>query len=260
MIDERLEEQASLHVLGGLSAEETRDFETELRQNADLRKLVAELGVVTEAVAGTAPLVAPPPALRHKILGQVGPRENIVPFPVQPRSNPFVVWLPWALAACLAVVCWVQTLNQNSLQTHIKSLTQTAEALSSATNDLQQTIAELRASKDLSNLRVAVLGALLKEEPKAVAVSLWDDKSQSGELIVENMTPLPSDKDYELWVIDPQYATPVAAGTFQVDAEGKGRVQFKANQPIKTAGKFAVTREAKGGSPTPKGTMVLIGG
>ncbi len=69
MIDERLEEQASLHVLGGLSAEETRAFEAELRQSAELQQLVAELQNVTQAVAGNVTLVAPPTALARENFG-----------------------------------------------------------------------------------------------------------------------------------------------------------------------------------------------
>jgi len=260
MIDERLEEQASLHVLGALSAEETRAFETELRQNAELRKLVAELNAVTDVVAGSVPLVTPPPALRQKVLAEIDRQEKIVPLvqPVAEKSS--FAWLPWAIAACLAIFCGLQNLSLNSLHSQVNVLIRTAEALQNTTNDLQNALAELRQNNNLANVHVAVLGALLADEPKAVAVSLWDDKNQTGEFVGQSLTPLPKDKDYQLWVIDPQYATPVDAGVFQVDDQGKVRVQFKAKQPIKTAAKFAVTREAKGGSPTPKGTMVLIGG
>jgi anti-sigma-K factor RskA len=260
MIDERLEELASLHVLGGLSAEETRAFEAELRQSAELQQLVAELQTVTQAVAGNVTLVAPPSALREKILAQVEPAEKIVAFPSPPSAEKSgFAWLPWAIAACLAIFCLLQNLSLNSLRTNIKSLSQTAESLQAATNNLQTALAELRQNNQLANVRVSVLGALLADEPKAVAVSLWDDKNQTGEFIGESLTPLAKDKDYQLWIIDPQYPSPVDAGVFQVDDQGKVRLQFKTKQFIKTAAKFAVTREAKGGSPTPKGTMVLLG-
>jgi anti-sigma-K factor RskA len=32
--------------------------------------------------------------------------------------------------------------------------------------------------------------------------------------VVENIGLLPADKDYQLWVIDPKYPTPVSAGVF----------------------------------------------
>jgi anti-sigma-K factor RskA len=266
MIDERLEEQASLHVLGGLTAEETRAFEAELRQSAELRQMVAELSAVTEAVAGTVELVAPPPGLRETILAQIDQRQKIVQLPVaeeeeeEDEPERSIIWLPWALAACLTIICGLLVGRENSMRTRIQDLSQVAQSLQAATNDLQNALAEVRQNNNLANVHVTVLGALLPEEAKAVAVSLWDEKNQTGEFVAQSLTPLDKDKDYQLWVIDPQYATPVDAGVFQVDDQGKVRVQFKAKQPIKTAAKFAVTREAKGGSPTPKGTMVLLGG
>ena len=77
--------------------------------------------------------------------------------------------------------------------------------------------------------------------------------------MAENLKPLASDRDYELWVID-ETQTPVAAGVFQVDANGKIRMDFKPSRLVKTAGTFAVTEEVKGGvaSPTVK-NMVLAG-
>jgi anti-sigma-K factor RskA len=106
-----------------------------------------------------------------------------------------------------------------------------------------------------------MLGSLLQDQPKAVAVSLWDEEHQTGVFVVQNLKPLPKDKDYQLWVIDPQYGTPVDAGVFQVDAQGNVRLQFKAKLPIKTAKQFAVTQEVKGGAPVPTvANMVLAGG
>jgi len=79
--------------------------------------------------------------------------------------------------------------------------------------------------------------------------------------VVQNLKPLPADRDYQLWVIDPKYATPVSAGVFQVDGQGGGRINFKPDKNIATAGKFAVTLEPKGGLPTPTlKNLVLLGG
>jgi anti-sigma-K factor RskA len=142
----------------------------------------------------------------------------------------------------------------------IAELSQLAQTLQNATNDLQHAVLALQETNRLASMRIAMLGSLLSDQPKAVAVSLWDEKNQNGVFVVQNMKPLPNNKDYQLWVIDPQYKTPVDAGVFQVDEQGNVRFQFKAKSHINTANKFAVTEEEKGGSPTPKGTMVLIGG
>jgi anti-sigma-K factor RskA len=142
----------------------------------------------------------------------------------------------------------------------ISSLTALANTLQSATNDLQQTVLALEATNRLANLKIAMLNSLLADAPTAVAVTLWDDSKQEGVFVVQHLKPLPADKDYQLWVME-NGTTPVDAGVFRVDANGGVRVDFKAKQAIKVAGKFAVTEETHGGvaSPTIK-NMVLVGG
>jgi anti-sigma-K factor RskA len=79
-------------------------------------------------------------------------------------------------------------------------------------------------------------------------------------VVVRHHKPPPKDKDYQLWIIDPRYPTPVDAGLLKVDNSGNGRVDFKARQTIQNASQFAVTEEVKGGAPVPTlKAMVLAG-
>jgi len=140
-------------------------------------------------------------------------------------------------------------------------LDQLADQLRGATNQLSQTVASLQSATKLADVRIALLSSLLSDDPKAVAVSLWDNQQQSGVFVVQNLKPLPADRDYQLWVIDPKYKIPVSAGVFQVDNSGNVRLHFKADKAIVTADKFAVTLEPKGGLPTPTlKNLVLLGG
>jgi anti-sigma-K factor RskA len=269
MMDERREEQASLYVLGTLPSAELAAFEAELRRDAELQQLVEALRVSRDALAGTVPRVNPPPALKQKILDQIEARKKITALPVNPpRVDSALAWFPWALAACLAVLCVVSFTKENKMQEKLDAqakkltdLNQLADSLKGQTEDLRVTVAKLSETNRLENLRIAMLNSLLTEEPKAVAVSLWDNDRQSGVFLVQNLKPLAADRDYQLWVIDPKYATPVSAGVFQVDAQGYVRLEFKTDKLIETANKFAVTEEPKGGLPTPTmKNMVLIGG
>ncbi|RYD36969.1 MAG: hypothetical protein EOP86_04560 [Verrucomicrobiaceae bacterium] len=151
------------------------------------------------------------------------------------------------------------------------SLASTREALEKAKASLEELngrqstlLAELNALREDSQLdktRIAVLGSLLKDSPKAVAVSLWRQETQQGLLVVENLPALPPGRDYQLWVIDPNRKTPVSAGVFKVDVDGKVRLEFKPVAPVREASKFAVTVEREGGSPTPDlKQLVVIGG
>jgi anti-sigma-K factor RskA len=261
MIDERMEEQASLHVLGALTPEEAYEFKKAMTADPELQALVARLSKATGALAGSVPLADPPPQLRAKILAQVAPQQKVVALPE--RRTGFAAWLPWSLAGCMAVLCLLLSLQDSRLkdtlaaQTHqISDLNQLAQSLESATNNLQQTVLALQETNRLVNLRIAMLDSVLAGAPKAVAVSLWDNSKQEGVFVSQNLKPLPADRDYQLWVLD--NGRPVDAGVFRVDENGGVRVEFKTKLPIKVAGRFAVTEEVKGGvaSPTIK-NMVL---
>lgn len=265
MIDERMQEQASLHVLGALTPVEAYEFKQQLHADPELQAYVARLSVATGAMAGAVPAAEPPPQLRAKILAQVAEKQKVVTLP-EWRSA-FVRWFPWAAAVCLAIECVVLFTQAGRLSEHVETqlvriaaLNQLAQNLQTATNNLQQTVLALQETNRLAGLRIAMLNSLLADSPKAVAVSLWDDAKQEGVFVVQNLKPLPADRDYQLWVLD-NGTTPVDAGVFRVDENGNVRVEFKAKSLIKVAGKFAVTEEVKGGvaSPTIK-NMVLVGG
>ena len=108
MIDERREAQASLYVLGALPMEEVRDFEQALRADLELQLLVSELRSAADAMVVAFPQVAPPPALKQSIMRAVWPADpGSMPVVVQPDSFTRALqnWLPWALAACFALLC-----------------------------------------------------------------------------------------------------------------------------------------------------------
>ena len=255
MIDERLEEQASLHVLGALSDAEAREFKQKLRADPELQAYVARLSTATGALAGSVSMAEPPPQLRAKILAQVGDKQKIISLPE--RKTGFAAWLPWTLAAGFAALCIVLNVQDAQLRKtvgdqtqQINNLNQLAQSLSTATNNLQQTVLALQEKNRLANLRIAMLNSLEADAPKAIAVSLWDNEKQDGVLVVQNLKALAADRDYELWVMD-ENQNPVAAGVFHMDDGSVVRLDFKPSRTIKTAGKFCVTEEVKGGVAAP---------
>jgi len=262
MIDERMEEQASLYALGALDAKEARAFEAAMRCDPELQQLVAALRSAADAVAGDAPLLAPPPDLKQKILGEIDRRQKVVPLnPAASQPQPSFSWFPWALAACLAVLCGILMVRQSNRESdfnaQLAQLNQTVATLEATTNDLHLVVAELKRQNDMANLRIAVLDSMVADS-KAMAVTLWDNDRQSGMLVVQKLGELPPDKDYQLWVIDTS-GKPVDAGVFKIGADGNLRAAFSAKSKVNAAGKFAVTVEDKGGAPQPKGKMVLLG-
>ena len=184
-------------------------------------------------------------------------------------------FIPWAAAAGLALAAgWVAQLyyisrSEIALLTNRQALAELA--LQSARNQLeaerllaQRQLADLtqqmKAQGDLANFKITTLASMLNNSPQALAVAVWDPARQEGILQVEKLPALATDKDYQLWVVDPQYPSPVDGGVFTVDARtGAARIRFKSKQPVKTIDAFAVTLERKGGVPKAEGPFVLLG-
>lgn len=112
MIDERTETQASLFALGALPPDEAREFEAALRVDSRLRVLVQELRAAADGMAAGFPRVAPPAGLKAKVMAALDRRPArpastvVVPLDTAPAPG-WAAWMPWALAACFAVLCVV---------------------------------------------------------------------------------------------------------------------------------------------------------
>ncbi len=107
MIDQQLQEQAALCVLAALEAEEKITFETALAQNAELQAFVEEMKCVAATLAHSAPDRRPPPELQRRILAAIREEKPRHPWSAVPP------WVPWALAASLAVCSGVLLLSRS---------------------------------------------------------------------------------------------------------------------------------------------------
>jgi len=288
MIDEQLEETASLYALGALEADEKAAFETQLAGNEELQGLVDDLTATTASLAHTAPLRMPPPHLEAAILREI--RESKIVRPSFTAAR----WIPWALAAGLAVSTGLLFVARTKLEQRLTDLRfeqQLAQAqvarlsaerdnaasklanLEKRDADSSATIATLSREREkmagelgrlqerdsISQMQIATLTSKLSEAPKATAFVIWDAEHQRGVLTAVDVPPNAADHDYQLWVVDPKYQIPVDAGVFSVKNGETTKVVFKPNRPITSADAFAVSLERKGGVPKAEGPMVLVG-
>jgi anti-sigma-K factor RskA len=277
MIDERQEELASLHALDLLEGPERDSFVAEMAANPELKKLVADLRHASSGLAHMAPEATPPEALKARVLasaksdigaGAPAAGHNIIHFPT---------WVPWLAAACLSVATiWAgrkysmsrqefasmqeqQQVASQELEQTRSQLAATKQQLASASLNVETLTAKLKDEGDLAKYKISTLASMLGNTPAAVAVAVWDPTRERGVLTVSKLPALASEKDYQLWVIDAKYPSPVSAGTFVVDPKtGEAHIVFKADKPVDSIAKFAVSLERKGGSPSPQGPIVLI--
>ncbi|MEO7598311.1 MAG: anti-sigma factor [Opitutus sp.] len=150
--------------------------------------------------------------------------------------------------------------SKSELTTRHTELAQINEKLAAATTLVGELETRLRSEGDLAQFKIATLASMAGNSPQALAVAVWNPKTQQGILRVEKLPALASDKDYQLWLIDPAYPAPVDGGVFTVDpATGHAQVNFKPNQKVNNAAKFAVSLERKGGVPKAEGPILLLG-
>src|SRR4029453_15792630 len=157
MISEEQQDQAALYALGLLGAEEDAAFESELRANAELRDLVRELRDAAGDVALTAPQLVPPASLKQRILGEVAlESKRVVPMPPRRVS---LGWIPWAIAAGLAVFCGLLAVDRVRLE---------------------RQLADIRAVCPLKQNTFILLGPSAPAPADAKATVAWQPGRQSG--------------------------------------------------------------------------------
>ncbi|MGI8955703.1 MAG: anti-sigma factor [Chthoniobacterales bacterium] len=230
-MNEQLEEQASLYVLGLLETDESAAFVQRLESDPELRAVVDQLDEAAAAVAHAAPPRALPPQLRERLLAEVR-KGKTVAFPR--RSN----WLPWAIAACLAL---------------------TSAYLVAERAGLRKRLTRLEQRDFLAQIQIASLSSKLENAPDANAVVVWDEKKQRGILKVTQLPRNDENRDYQLWLVDPRYKDPVDGGVFHVANDGSLRVPFHPASPVREAKGFAISLERKGGVTKAEGPIVLLG-
>jgi len=233
-MNEQLEEEASLYVLELLEPKEAVAFEAQIARDEELRRYVDELRETTAKYAHSVPMRFPPLAMEGRILSAI--RDQIQP---NARGTSSAVnWLPWALAACLAIAC---VLLAND-RLHAK-----------------KQIARLEKRNAMAEMQIATLASKLSSAPNASAVVLWDSEKQEGILKVANVPATDPDQDYQLWIVDPETKQPIDAGVFSVSSDGTKKIPFKPKARVSSANAFAVSLERKGGVPKAEGPMVLVG-
>jgi anti-sigma-K factor RskA len=252
---EKFEELAALQALGLPLGEESSEFARHLEEGCPAcEELLADFRFSASALSAGVPARRPRPELREQILKSLaGPRFQAVSTPA--RSSGAALWLAAAAALLLAVVVWDDARLRRQREDLRSQTAQLSAELTSARSEAARR--DLRARVlESDDVRVLLLGGKYPQ-PSARGKVFWSEKAKTGMLVAANLAPLPSDKQYELWVF--AESKPVAAGVFDADASGRAVFESKSLSDLRAAQNFAVTVEPRGGVPQPTGPIVLVG-
>ena len=120
-------------------------------------------------------------------------------------------------------------------------------------------VAVLKEQEQQSQLQIATLQSKVWEYRKSEMLVVWDQKRSQGVVMLEKMPKVESDKDYQLWVVDPTKPNPVSAGVVTVDAKGSVKATFRPVETVSGEAKFALSIEKKGGVPKSEGQLLMVG-
>jgi anti-sigma-K factor RskA len=236
------------YVLGLASDEERREFEKMCEQYPEVlqARINFELAMEKQAMENS---ISPMPGIKNKIFEQI----NISnPASIQTAKVKNLNWLKYAAAACLLLLAgslyWNISLYSKNQQLKV---------------DYDNTVAKLSGmEKEVQlitnnpNVKMASMKGM-EVSPQSFATVYWDTTSHDVYLMVNNLPKPASDKQYQLWAL--LDGKPIDVGL--IDNEyfiKETRLLIKAKN-IQNAQAFAITLETKGGNPTPKGTMYVMG-
>ena len=119
--------------------------------------------------------------------------------------------------------------------------------------------ATLNQGNALDNLRIGLLEPTKDGPTGGIGSGTWEIHEQKGLLMVDNLPPLPPDRDYQLWLYDPKLLSPASGGVFGVSETGSASVEFRAATLIETVEHYAISIEPKGGvTAGPQGKVVML--
>ena len=237
------------YVLGLASEEERSEFEKMCEQYSEVlqARIAFELSLEKEAKQNA---IEPPADLKEKIFDAIQPMGRIVNMSSTPvkRSK----WLKYAVAACLVLLAGSLYWNI-SLYNKNKKLQSEFDNTAAKLNDMKN---DARILQQNPNVKMAAMTGL-EASPQSFATVYWDTTSKDVYLLINNLPKPASDKQYQLWAL--LNGKPIDAGMIDNEyfiRQNKLLIRMKNMQGAQA---FAITLEKKGGSPTPQGSMYVMG-
>lgn len=281
-ITEESQEKAALYALGALTQHEARAFENHLSEGCAICKgELAEFEMVAGSIGLVSSEVAPPTYLRDLLTSRIEKEAQAtpdfahlpkqvkpitptpaLPSPALPRRSFAQSFLPWAIAAAVAIfavvslLAWRQEKEQSSLARRQLAVSQAETADLRAQEARQavkaQEMEQINAVLTTGNSEVIPL----EVDPAYSAKVYWDRQKNRWLVAVDLPTP-PEGKGYQLWFVTPN--AKISAGMIKTDETGHGFNIVEVPPAIGPVAFAAITVEPETGSEQPTLPIFAIG-
>ncbi|HZE25185.1 MAG TPA: anti-sigma factor [Blattabacteriaceae bacterium] len=257
-------EALALYAMGALdNPQDLAALESHLGTCGDCRRELEALRADTALLALSATGPQPPARSRQRLLTAIAaePRvERRTPqrYAIGRLRRRWVTIAPVMMMAMLAVF---SILLWRDLRNTRRTLRHTHAQLEQVQSELARTNKDLAEAKMIRDLMHAPdawpLTLVSRKTPPQPQIKTVYSKQQGALLLMaSNLTPLPENKIYQVWLLPTNGGAPMSAGWFKPDSKGNGMMFHKMASADISAKGFAVTIENAGGSQTP--TMPIV--
>ena len=261
-MNEKIEELFTFYALGAVTETERQQVEAYVASDPEARARLDEMIRTASALSYASESLEPPAALKRTLMERVhaDAQKRFVSLPPAQESgwsrfmNIFLSgrWLPQAVAVASVLIAVAVGSWGLSLRNQLAQLQ--AEMVS-----LQQELADQRVVLahvvSPNSQRFDISGT--DHQPQARGQLMTDSQTGSAVLVVSGLQQLEPDKIYEFWLIEGE--TPVAAGLFEVNDDGKAILQISQAVMPETYNAIGVSIEPQAGSAQPTGAIVMLG-
>jgi anti-sigma-K factor RskA len=267
---EKFEKLCAGYVLNALNEAESKEFEKMLSDASEEERIFYQsMQSAANQLAFTVEGNEPSEALKERLMEHIRSKDDSD----QQESSAIdeavefeedgINWGALTAAASFALLIISLSLIFYSFSLNSK-VNNKEEVISQQKTKITELETELQQKKEMLAILEArevamIVMSGMEINPNGYGKVIWDSEKQQALLQVSNLPSVPSNKDYQLWLI--KNNKPVSVGVFTVNTERD--TFFKIEKIVKadeqSANAFAITMEPKGGMPQPTGDMYLMG-
>jgi len=274
-------------VLGILEDEEAQQFAQHLATGCrECQQAVADARRVASLLPYVVPQHESPPELKRRLLNAISAEARILKMPPAPEKNDAAKATPatirsmpertffqrsqrvlaWAAVFLFFAIGYGYIMQRGVIAQLRQQIASQEQQLNERTTEIKLLQFEMTRQKTvIERIKKSSAPRLLLVELKGTEVNpsgnikvLLDPQTAGGSFIAYDLPALTDEQDYQLWFL--KDGKPVDAGVFHVNENGEyiGEVQHLP-ETLTGISAFAITREPKGGRPTPTMPIYWVG-